>query len=92
MKKTGSEISDPHRKNAKASEGGDISMHLAETAWRVAVPFFVLSLGGIKLDELLGAEPMFTVAGVFAALAAVTVVVYRYVEQHFPGTIKRRRS
>ncbi|MDX1765973.1 MAG: AtpZ/AtpI family protein [Candidatus Saccharimonadales bacterium] len=63
--------------------------HLAETAWRVAVPFLVFSLGGIWLDSQLDSDPLYSVIGVFVALIAVAVVVYKYVNDHFPDTFKR---
>jgi len=63
--------------------------HLAETAWRVAVPFFIFSLGGIWLDDRYDSEPLYTVIGVFVALIAVAVVVYKYVNTYFPDTFKR---
>ena len=66
-----------------------MGIHLAETAWRVAVPFFIFSLGGIWADRQLDTEPLFSVIGVFVALASVAAVVYKYVNTYFPGTFKR---
>jgi len=67
----------------------DLGVHIAETAWRVAAPFFIFSLGGIWLDSRFDTDPLYSVIGVFVALAAVTVVVYKYVNKNFPETFKR---
>ena len=77
-----------------AKRGPEISLstHLAETAWRVAVPFLVFSLGGIQLDKALETEPIFSRIGVFVALAAVAAVVKRYVERNFPESFKGKKD
>lgn len=66
-----------------------MTIHFAETAWRVAVPFLLFSLGGIWADNRFDTSPLFSVIGVFVALAAVAAVVYKYVNTYFPGTFKR---
>lgn len=81
------------QKDEPAAEPGPSSSlpkHLAETAWRVAVPFLILSLGGILLDGALDTSPLFSIIGLVLALAAVWVVVRRYVERNFPGTFKKK--
>ena len=69
----------------------DISMatHFVETAWRVALPFLVLNIGGIFLDRGLETEPVFSVIGFFLSLIIVSVVVYRYVKKHFPESFNK---
>ncbi len=66
-----------------------LAVHLAQTAWRVALPFLVLAIGGIMLDRTLGSEPLFSIAGVLLAVVVVSVVIYRYVDEHFPETFKK---
>lgn len=73
--------------NSPAEKG--LGTHLAETAWRVAVPFLLFSLGGIWADDKFDTEPLFSIIGVFVALASVAAIVYKYVNSHFPDTFKR---
>lgn len=76
----------------KSSEGAqkhvvkpeDIGTHLAETSWRVAIPFLVFSLAGIWLDNRYGSEPFFTIVGLTVALTLISVIVYRYAKREFP--------
>mgnify|MGYP005733968167 CR=1 FL=1 len=83
--KGSSKKEDPQPASAQ-NKGDKLGVHLAETAWRVAVPFLVFSLGGIWLDEALESEPMFTMIGIALALVSVFVVMYKYVSKHFPDT------
>lgn len=81
---TTSEKSGP---DAKGVSGSDkLGVHLAQTAWRVALPFLLFSIGGIMLDRKLETEPIFSLLGLVLAVASVSVVVYKYVNKNFPGT------
>ena len=81
-------INSSHVSGAEKKETG-LGAHLAETAWRVALPFFIFSLGGIWADSQFDTDPLFSVIGVFVALASVAAVVYKYVSSNFPETFKR---
>ena len=70
----------------KASDSDQLGVHLAQTAWRVAVPFLLFTIGGIMLDRKLGTEPLYSMLGLAAALLSVSVIVYKYVDRHYPGT------
>lgn len=59
---------------------------MAEMSWRIAIPFMGLILGGNYLDSKFDTEPTLTVLGVLLAVAAVSAIVYRYVNDNFPGT------
>lgn len=63
---------------------------LAEMAWQVAVPFMVLTLFGSWLDGRYDTKPLFTIIGLFLGLAGVTVLVYRLVQKHYPGTFSKK--
>lgn len=70
----------------KASDSDKFGVHLAQTAWRVAVPFLLFTIGGIMLDRKLDTEPLFSLLGLGFALVSVSVIVYKYVDKHYPGT------
>ncbi len=72
----------------KTSDSDRLGLHLAQTAWRVAVPFLVFTVGGIFLDRTFGTEPLFSMFGLGVALLAVSLIVYKYVDKHYPGTFK----
>ena len=97
MVKTSTDNSNGGAKSTPSVRGGqkkpiNLGSHLVETAWRVAIPFFIFSLGGILLDVILDTEPWFTLIGVVVALSAVFAVVKRYIDQHFPDTFKRDKQ
>ena len=71
---------------SSASTPDKMGVHMAETAWRVAVPFFIFSLGGIWLDNIFDTLPLFSVVGVFVALGVISYIVLKYVKEHFPET------
>ncbi len=83
-KNTTSNKSGPDTENV--SDSARLGFHLAQTAWRVAVPFLLFSIGGIMLDRALDTEPVFSLLGLVLAILAVTAVVYSYVKKHFPET------
>ncbi len=74
---------------AGVSSAPPVRTALVEMAWQVAIPFMVLVLGGNWLDGKYDTGPLFAVIGVFLGVAAVTAIVYRLVERHFPGTLKK---
>jgi len=80
------------RPSSTSGKPKGLGNYLAETAWRVASPFLIFSLGGIWLDNKFDSDPLYTIIGVFVALTAVVVVVYKYVNTHFPDTFKRGDS
>lgn len=83
-KNTTSDKSGPDTNGVSGSVG--LGVHLAQTAWRVALPFLLFSIGGIMLDRKLETEPIFTLVGLIFAVASVSVVIYKYVDKHFPDT------
>jgi len=89
VKSTTPKINGPDAENA--SESDKLGVHLAQTAWRVAVPFLLFSIGGIMLDEKFGTEPILSLVGFALAVISVTVVVYKYVDKHFPDTFGGRK-
>jgi len=84
VENTTSKTSGPDTKNV--SDSDKLGMHLAQIAWRVAVPFLLFSIGGIKLDKNFDTEPILSLLGLLLAVVSVTVVVYKYVDKHFPDT------
>ncbi len=64
---------------------------LIGTAWRVALPFLFFAFGGIALDRALDTEPLFSVVGLILAFVGTGVVVAKYVNRLFPGTIGRKK-
>lgn len=84
----------PTSKSKPSVQDGSSSMPLskglAETAWRVAVPFLVFSLGGIWLDDKLQSSPVFTLIGLVLALAGVGIVVRRFVNKNYPETFEKK--
>lgn len=83
---SGLDSTDPDMPKKDASVG----VHLAETAWRIAVPFFVLMLGGVWIDSALEKSPIFTLLGTVLAVIVDAVIVYRYVDKNFPETFKKQ--
>lgn len=83
-KNTTSANGGPDTKNV--SDSPRLGFHLAQTAWRVALPFLLFSIGGIMLDRTLDTEPLFSLIGLGLAILAVTAVIYSYVKKHFPET------
>ena len=76
--------------NAPGSKGGSFSgsgyvqpIHFAQSGWRVAVALLAPSLLGIWIDDKLDVKPTFTVIGLFIGLAAVAVVLKRFVNSKF---------
>lgn len=59
---------------------------LIDMSWRIALPFMAITLGGIKLDEMLETEPALSITGVLLAAFVVGLIVYRFVNTNFPGT------
>lgn len=89
VKNTTSKRNGPDARNV--ADSGKLGVHLAQTAWRVAVPFLLFSIGGIMLDKNLDTEPIFSLLGLLLAVASVTAVVYKYVDKHFPDTFGGRK-
>lgn len=78
------------KKSSKSSEPKrQFGVHMAETAWRVAVPFLLFVLGGTAIDKTLGTMPVFTLIGLVVAVLAMSLAVYKYVNHHFPETFER---
>lgn len=69
-----------------------INNALIETSWRVALPFMLFSLGGIQLDKSQDSAPLFSLIGVALGLLSVSIVIYRYVEEKFPGTFSGKNG
>lgn len=88
-RKKSTQVKEPKKK--AVSEVPNFSSAIIELSWRIAIPFMLLSLGGVKLDEKLGTEPAYSITGVFLAVLAVAVVVYKYVSTNFPGTFGGKR-
>ncbi len=77
---------------AGVSKDPSIQTALAEMAWQVAIPFMVFTLGGNWLDGRQDTEPLFTIIGMFIGLASASLLVYKIVERHYPGTFKKKEG
>lgn len=61
-------------------------VHLAQTAWRVALPFLLFSISGIMIDKKFDTAPVFSIIGILVALLAVFTIIYKYIQDNFPET------
>lgn len=78
---SGSHLSAPQKTD------GNLTLHLADAAWRVAVPLLGLSLVGIWLDRRYETEPLFSLGGLFLGIAMAVLAMYRLLQVHFPETL-----
>lgn len=65
---------------------------MMDTAWRVAIPIIVLTIAGIQLDKSNGTQPLYTLIGLFLALAASSLLVYRQIKNLYPDFFKRNEK
>lgn len=79
-------------RSAQKSDQKPFSGHLVETAWRVALPFFIFVLGGAAIDRTIETSPIFTLIGLVIGVASISLIVYRYVDQHFPDTFQKNQA
>ena len=71
--------------SASDEEFARLPQHLGEVTWRVAIPILVLTIGGIRLDQHFGLNPLLSVTGLLLSLAFATLLIYRYIKENFPG-------
>jgi F0F1-type ATP synthase assembly protein I len=73
------------KKEANLSiDGWSLAVQLMDTTWRVAVPILVLSYIGIHLDKHFHTNPLYSLIGLFLALALATFLVYIQIKLLYP--------
>lgn len=65
---------------------------IAELSWKIALPFLVISLLGIKADEQFNTEPTFSLLGVLLSIIIISIVVYKFVKTNYPDTFTRSKK
>jgi hypothetical protein len=61
---------------------------MMDTGWRVAVPILVLTIIGVHIDRSSGTSPLYTLTGLFLALATSSLLIYRQINQLYPDFFK----
>ena len=79
-------VTDVSSKQSNDPKSPEITTVLIEMAWQVALPFMVFALGGNVLDTRYDTTPIFTLIGLFLAVASVSFLVYRLVSRYYPDT------
>jgi F0F1-type ATP synthase assembly protein I len=75
--------------NSDNLSGWTIAIQLMDTSWRVAVPILAFSYIGIQLDKHLHTRPLYSILGLFLALALATFLVYKQIKTLYPEFFKR---
>ncbi len=92
--KSSGSVSGSARKQVGVAQGSGITgwsigVQMMDTAWRVALPIFVLTIIGAKLDKNNGTQPLYTLVGLFLSLATASLLVYRQIKLLYPEFVKR---
>ncbi len=76
-------------------DGWVIAMQFVDTGLRVALPILVLCYIGIRLDKHSHTSPLFTLIGLFSALAISTLLIYKQIKSAYPdffAVMKKERK
>lgn len=85
--RSGHAASDSKKQNPKPSDYEDLNklpLYMGEVTWRVAVPIFLLSIGGHWLDGKFDTRPVLSIAGVLLSIFFASLLVYRFISRTFP--------
>jgi len=73
---------DPEKKESKGREGLDAYSRYSTIAIQMVIIIIIMSLGGVKLDQLAGTEPLLTVIfSLLGVVAAMWLVIKEALKQ-----------
>ncbi|MHC1730909.1 MAG: AtpZ/AtpI family protein [Bacteroidales bacterium] len=82
MKTVEQQQPDPERKESKGREGLDAYSRYSTIAIQMVIIIIIMSLGGVKLDQLAGTEPLLTVIfSLLGVVAAMWLVIKEALKQ-----------